>query len=432
MLFTEMNLTIPIQKALKDEGYTEATPIQEQSIPELLEGKDLMGCAQTGTGKTAAFALPILEALSKNQTFNGKRKIKTLVLAPTRELAIQIAESFKGYSKYLNLKTTVIFGGVSQNPQTVLLTKGIDILVATPGRLLDLIQQKYINLSQVEHFVLDEADMMLDMGMLHDVKKIISYLPSKRQTLCFSATMPKEIEILANSMLHRPVKVTITPVASTVDTIVQSVYLVNKKNKIHLLTDLLGSLDMDRVLVFSRTKHGADKIVKVLESKKFKAQAIHGNKSQNARQLALKNFKDRETRILVATDIAARGIDVEELSHVIIYDLPEVAETYVHRIGRTGRAGLGGVAISFCDSAEQHLLKDIEKLISKKISVVENHSYPMLYLPEEDAVEKRYQPSKKSTSNRGGSGKSYNDNSSSKRRQSSGQKNQYMKKNKAV
>jgi len=432
MLFTEMNLAIPIQKALKDEGYTEATPIQEQSIPELLEGKDLMGCAQTGTGKTAAFALPILEALSKKQTFNGKRRIKTLVLAPTRELAIQIAESFKGYSKYLNLKTTVIFGGVSQNPQTVTLTKGIDILVATPGRLLDLIQQKYINLSQVEHFVLDEADMMLDMGMLHDVKKIISYLPSKRQTLCFSATMPKEIEILANSMLNKPVKVTITPVASTVDTIDQSVYSVNKKNKIHLLTDLLGSMDMDRVLVFSRTKHGADKIVKVLESKKFKAQAIHGNKSQNARQLALKNFKERETRILVATDIAARGIDVEELSHVIIYDLPEVAETYVHRIGRTGRAGLGGVAISFCDSAEQHLLRDIEKLISKKITVVENHSYPLVYMPEEEAVEKRYQPSKKNTSNRGGSGKSYNDNSSSKRRQSSGQKNQYMKKNKAV
>jgi len=432
MLFTEMNLTLPIQKALKDEGYTEATPIQEQSIPELLEGKDLMGCAQTGTGKTAAFALPILEALSKKQTFNGKRRIKTLVLAPTRELAIQIAESFKGYSKYLNLKTTVIFGGVSQNPQTVTLTKGIDILVATPGRLLDLIQQKYINLSQVEHFVLDEADMMLDMGMLHDVKKIISYLPSKRQTLCFSATMPKEIEILANSMLNKPVKVTITPVASTVDTIVQSVYSVNKKNKIHLLTDLLGSMDMDRVLVFSRTKHGADKIVKALESKKFKAQAIHGNKSQNARQLALKNFKDRETRILVATDIAARGIDVEELSHVIIYDLPEVAETYVHRIGRTGRAGLGGVAISFCDSAEQHLLRDIEKLISKKITVVENHSYPLVYMPEEEAVEKRYQPSKKSTSNRGGYGKSSNDNSASKRRQSSGQKNQYMKKNKAV
>jgi ATP-dependent RNA helicase RhlE len=435
MLFTEMNLTLPIQKALKDQGYSEATPIQEQSIPELLEGKDLMGCAQTGTGKTAAFALPILEALSKNQTFNGKRKIKSLILAPTRELAIQIAESFKGYSKYLNLKTTVIFGGVSQNPQTVTLTKGIDILVATPGRLLDLIQQKYINLSQVEHFVLDEADMMLDMGMLHDVKKIISYLPSKRQTLCFSATMPKEIEILANSMLHSPVKVTITPVASTVDTIVQSVYSVNKKNKIHLLTDLLGSLDMDRVLVFSRTKHGADKIVKALEAKKFSAQAIHGNKSQNARQLALKNFKDRETRILVATDIAARGIDVEELSHVIIYDLPEVAETYVHRIGRTGRAGLGGVAISFCDSAEQHLLRDIEKLISKKITVVEDHNYPLVYMPEEEAVEKRYQPSKKSSSNsntRGGYGKSYGDNNSSKRRQSSGQKNQYMKKNKAV
>ncbi|MFH5834954.1 DEAD/DEAH box helicase [Proteiniclasticum sp. C24MP] len=432
MLFTEMNLTLPIQKALKDEGYSEATPIQEKSIPKLLEGRDLLGCAQTGTGKTAAFALPILEDLSKNQTFNGKRKIKTLVLAPTRELAIQIGESFKSYSKYLNLKTTVIFGGVSQNPQTAILTKGIDILVATPGRLLDLIQQKFINLSQVEHFVLDEADMMLDMGMLHDVKKIISYLPQKRQTLFFSATMPKEIEVLANTILHRPEKVTITPVASTVDTIKQSVYHVNKKNKIHLLTDLLESIDMDRVLVFSRTKHGADKIVKALEKKKFKAQAIHGNKSQNARQLALKNFKDRETRILVATDIAARGIDVEELSHVIIFDLPEVAETYVHRIGRTGRAGLGGVALSFCDTSEQHLLRDIEKLIEKKIGVVAEHSYPLMDLPEEEIKEKRYVPANKSSNSRGGSGKNYNAKNSSRRDSSRGQKNQYAKKNKAV
>jgi ATP-dependent RNA helicase RhlE len=431
LLFTEMNLTLPIQKALKDEGYSKATPIQEQSIPKLLEGKDLLGCAQTGTGKTAAFALPILEALSKNQTFNGKRKIKALVLAPTRELAIQISDNFKNYSRYLNLKTTVIFGGVSQNPQTATLGRGIDVLVATPGRLLDLISQKFINLSQVEHFVLDEADMMLDMGMLHDVKKIISYLPQKRQTLFFSATMPKEIEVLANTILHRPEKVTITPVASTVDTISQSVYHVNKKNKIHLLTDLLGSIDMDRVLVFSRTKHGADKIVKALEKKKFKAQAIHGNKSQNARQLALKNFKDRETRILVATDIAARGIDVEELSHVIIFDLPEVAETYVHRIGRTGRAGLGGVALSFCDSAEQHLLRDIEKLIGKKIGVVAEHSYPLMDLPEEETTEKRYAPAKKSSS-QGGYGKRSSEKNAARRDSSRGQKNQYGKKNKAV
>lgn len=389
MLFTDLNLSIPIQKALKEAEYNYATPIQEQSIPLLLEGKDLLGCAQTGTGKTAAFALPILEALSQTQTFSGKRKIRSLILAPTRELAIQISDSFKTYSKYLKLKTTVIFGGVSQNPQTEVLGRGIDILVATPGRLLDLIQQRFISLKDVEHFVLDEADMMLDMGMLHDVRKIITHLPSDRQSLFFSATMPKEIEVLANSILSKPSKVTITPVASTVDTIEQSVYKVNKVNKIHLLTSLLETLEMDRVLVFSRTKHGADKIVKALVKMNYKAQAIHGNKSQTARQLALKNFKDRETKILVATDIAARGIDVEELSHVILFDLPEVPETYVHRIGRTGRAGLGGIAISFCDVAEVNLLRDIEKLISKRIPEVKDHKYPLEIL---DAVDTQTKP----------------------------------------
>lgn len=387
MLFTEMNLSLPLQKALKDAEYAFATPIQEQSIPVLLKGGDLLGCAQTGTGKTAAFSLPILEALSKNQTFSGKRKIRALVLAPTRELAIQISESFKTYSKYLKLKTAVIFGGVSQNPQTEVLGRGIDILVATPGRLLDLIGQRFISLKDVEHFVLDEADMMLDMGMLHDVKKIITYLPVKRQSLFFSATMPSEIEVLARSILINPSKVTITPVATTVDTIEQSVYKVNKANKIHLLTDLLENLEMDRVLVFSRTKHGADKIVKALIKKNYQAQAIHGNKSQNARQLALKNFKERETKILVATDIAARGIDVEELSHVILFDLPEVPETYVHRIGRTGRAGLGGVAISFCDVAEVNLLRDIEKLIKKQIPEVKEHKYPLQAVEETISTE---------------------------------------------
>lgn len=386
MLFTEMNLSVPLQKALKEVEYSLPTPIQEQAIPLLLEGGDLLGCAQTGTGKTAAFALPILEALSKTQTFSGKRKIRGLILAPTRELAIQISDSFKTYSRYLKLKTAVIFGGVSQNPQTKTLGKGVDVLVATPGRLLDLIQQGFISLQNVEHFVLDEADMMLDMGMLHDVKRIITYLPTKRQSLFFSATMPQEIEALANTILSTPSKIMITPVASTVDTIDQSVYKVNKANKIHLLIDLLRTMEMDRVLVFSRTKHGADKIVKVLVKQNYKAQAIHGNKSQGARQLALKNFKDRETKILVATDIAARGIDVEELSHVILFDLPEVPETYVHRIGRTGRAGLGGVAISFCDSAEEGLLKDIEKLIKKGIREVKEHKFP--FVATETVVEK--------------------------------------------
>lgn len=386
MLFTEMNLSVPLQKALKEVEYSLPTPIQEQAIPLLLEGGDLLGCAQTGTGKTAAFALPILEALSKTQTFSGKRKIRGLILAPTRELAIQISDSFKTYSRYLKLKTAVIFGGVSQNPQTETLGRGVDILVATPGRLLDLIQQGFISLQNVEHFVLDEADMMLDMGMLHDVKRIITYLPTERQSLFFSATMPQEIEALANTILSTPSKITITPVASTVDTIDQSVYKVNKANKIHLLIDLLRTMEMDRVLVFSRTKHGADKIVKVLVKQNYKAQAIHGNKSQGARQLALKNFKDRETKILVATDIAARGIDVEELSHVILFDLPEVPETYVHRIGRTGRAGLGGVAISFCDSAEEGLLKDIEKLIKKGIREVKEHKFP--FVATETVVEK--------------------------------------------
>lgn len=379
LLIENLNLIEPIQRALKTEGYTEPTSIQIQAIPPLLEGQDLLGCAQTGTGKTAAFAIPILQGLSYEQrSSKGRKEIKALIVAPTRELAIQIGDSFKAYGKYLSLKTLVIYGGVTQHPQTRELAKGVDILVATPGRLLDLINQRFVSLKQVKHFVLDEADQMLDMGMLKDVRKIITYLPKERQTMCFSATMPDEIAKLANSILRDPVKVEITPVSSTVDIIEQEVYFVDKGNKTNLLVHLLKNKDIVSALVFSRTKHGADKIVKSLEKEGLKAQAIHGNKSQNARQLALNNFKERKTRILVATDIAARGIDIAELSHVINFDLPEVPETYVHRIGRTGRAGLGGIAISFCDFEGKPLLRDIQKLIAKTIPEVKDHPYPLV------------------------------------------------------
>lgn len=384
MLFEDLNIIQPIQKALTAEGYTEATPIQEKAIPSLLEGRDLLGCAQTGTGKTAAFAIPILQGLSYEQrNLKGNRPIKALILAPTRELALQISDSFKAYGKFLGLRTLVIYGGVSQNPQTKALGAGVDILVATPGRLLDLINQKYIKLGQIKSFVLDEADMMLDMGMLQDVRKIIKHMPVERQNMLFSATMPMEIAKLSGTILKNPVKVTITPVSSTVEVIAQNVYYVNKANKINLLVHLLKNKEIVSALVFSRTKHGADKIVKHLERAGFKAQAIHGNKSQNARQLALNNFKERKTRILVATDIAARGIDIDELSHVFNYDLPEVPETYVHRIGRTGRAGLGGIAIAFCDQEEMPLLDGIEKLVDKSIPVVEVHPFPLVEVPTE-------------------------------------------------
>ncbi|MBC3795434.1 DEAD/DEAH box helicase [Acetobacterium paludosum] len=384
MLFENLNIIEPIQRALKTEGYTEATPIQTEAIPQLLDGADLLGCAQTGTGKTAAFAIPILQGISFEQrNLKGNRHIKALVLAPTRELAIQIADSFKAYSKHLGLRTLAIYGGVSQHPQTNALTKGIDVLVATPGRLLDLINQKYVHLDKIKYFVLDEADMMLDMGMLQDVKKIMKYVPAVRQNMLFSATMPKEIEKLAGNILKNPVKIAITPVSSAVEVIEQSVYYVNKSNKTNLLIHLLKDKAIVSALVFSRTKHGADKIVKLLVKAGLQAQAIHGDKSQNARQLALNNFKQGKTRILVATDIAARGIDVEELSHVFNYNLPEVPETYVHRIGRTGRAGLGGIAISFCDQEEKPLLAEIQKLVSKSIPLVEDHPYPLIEMPSE-------------------------------------------------
>jgi ATP-dependent RNA helicase RhlE len=379
LTFKELYLIEPIQKALRNEGYDEPTPIQIEAIPALLEGKDLLGCAQTGTGKTAAFAIPILQRLyAERQSSNESRQIKALIIAPTRELAIQISDSFKAYGRFLGLKTVVINGGVSQHPQTRELRAGVDILVATPGRLLDLINQRFISLKNVKYFVLDEADLMLDMGMLKDVRKIITYIPRVRQTMFFSATMPTEIGELANSILSNPVRIDITPESPTVDVIEQSVYFVDKINKVNLLINILKNNIIDSALVFSRTKHGANKIAASLEKAGFSTEAIHGNKSQNARQLALNNFKERKTRILIATDIAARGLDIEELSHVINYDLPEVAETYVHRIGRTGRAGLGGKAISFCDYEEKPLLRSIQKLISKNITEVTDHPFPLV------------------------------------------------------
>ncbi|MEG0306493.1 MAG: DEAD/DEAH box helicase [Clostridium sp.] len=380
MIFENLDIIKPIQKALKDEGYKTPTPIQEKAIPSILEGKDLLGCAQTGTGKTAAFAVPVLQNIyndkDNNKATKGTRKISALVLAPTRELAIQIGESFTSYSCYMNMRNTVIFGGVSQGSQAKALHDGIDVLVATPGRLLDLINQKLVDLSHVKYFVLDEADRMLDMGMINDVKKIIARMPSERQNMLFSATMPREISNLVNSILRNPVKIEVTPVSSTTETITQGVYFVDKKNKKDLLIELLKDDTITSVLVFSRTKHGADKITGNLVNAGVEAKAIHGNKSQNARQLALKNFKDGKIRVLVATDIAARGIDVDELSYVINYDFPDIPETYVHRIGRTGRAGYSGTAYSFCDIEERSNLKDIEKLIGKKIPTMEENPYP--------------------------------------------------------
>lgn len=382
MSFENLLLIEPILRALKAEGYTQPTPIQAQSIPIILQKKDLLGCAQTGTGKTAAFAIPVLQLLQAEQvSHQGKKPIRALILTPTRELAIQIGDSFSAYGKNLGLKHLVIFGGVPQGAQTNALRNGVDILVATPGRLLDLMNQGFINLQQVKMFVLDEADRMLDMGFINDVKKVIQKLPQKRQTLFFSATMPPEIQKLANTILVNPSKVEVTPVSSTAEKISQWVYFVDKPQKKNLLNHLLQDKSIVSALVFTRTKHGADKVVRELVKAGTHAEAIHGNKSQNNRQRALNNFKEGKTRVLVATDIAARGIDVDELSHVINYDLPNVPETYVHRIGRTGRAGLSGVAFSFCDQEEVPYLKDINKLIGKQVPVVEEHPFPMGQTP---------------------------------------------------
>jgi len=376
--FQELQVIAPILKALDTEGYTTPTPIQQQSIPVVLEGKDLLGCAQTGTGKTAAFAIPILQKLYEQKTaIKTPGQIKALILTPTRELAIQINESFEAYGKHTGLKHLVIFGGVSQQAQTNGLRRGVDILIATPGRLLDLMQQHFISLQHLQFFVLDEADRMLDMGFIHDVKKIITKLPAKRQTLFFSATMPTEIAKLSQSILRDPVKVEVTPVSSTAEKIEQAVYFVEKEDKRNLLIHLLKDKNIASALVFTRTKHGADKVAKELNKANVKTDAIHGNKSQNARQRALSNFKNGDIRVLVATDIAARGIDVEDLTHVINFELPNIPETYVHRIGRTGRAGASGIALSFCDREEKVFLRDIHKLIAQAIPVMEEHPYKM-------------------------------------------------------
>ncbi len=376
--FTDLGLATPLLDALAEQGYQSPTPIQAQAIPPALEGRDILGTAQTGTGKTAAFTLPILQQLMPVATHPGKRPIRVLILTPTRELALQIDESIGLYGAHLKLNHAVIFGGVGQKPQTDALRRGVDLLTATPGRLLDLMDQGFVDLKQLTHFVLDEADRMLDMGFIHDVKKVIAKLPKKRQTLFFSATMPKEVVALSDQLLHNPVRVAVAPVSTTAETVQQKIFFVDQKTKRFLLRDLLqdSAEEIPSVLVFTRTKHGADRVVKDLVKAGISAQAIHGNKSQNARQNALSNFKLRETRVLVATDIAARGIDIDELTHVINFEIPNIPETYVHRIGRTGRAGLSGVAWSFVDKEERPYLKDIQRLIKMDIPVEENHAYP--------------------------------------------------------
>jgi ATP-dependent RNA helicase RhlE len=398
MLFEQLGLIEPILKALKREGYTTPTPIQEQSIPVVLDGRDILGLAQTGTGKTAAFAIPILQLLQQNSNHKGYRHTRSLILTPTRELAVQISESFESYGRYTSIKHEVIFGGVSQHAQTIALRNGTDILIATPGRLLDLMNQGYVHLDHLEMFVLDEADRMLDMGFIHDVKKLIRQLPKQKQTLLFSATMPPQISELAGSLLQSPVRVEVAPVSSTAEKIEQSVYFVPKKNKQSLLVHLLNEMKIQRTLVFTRTKHGADRIAKDLKKANIAADSIHGNKSQAARQNALNNFKRGKLKVLVATDIAARGIDVDALEHVINFDLPDVAETYVHRIGRTGRAGASGIAFSFCDGREEMSnLRSINKLIGQKIpatehpfEIIENGTaIPSLAKPQQQRFKRR-------------------------------------------
>jgi ATP-dependent RNA helicase RhlE len=374
--FNNLQLIEPVLKALSHEGYTNPTPIQEKSIPVILQKRDLLGCAQTGTGKTAAFTIPVLQLMSQEQSASSSQhRVRALILTPTRELAIQIGESIRAYGRFLNLRHQVIFGGVSQYSQVQAIRRGTDIVVATPGRLLDLMQQGHISLNDIRYFVLDEADRMLDMGFVRDVRKIISKLPAKRQTLFFSATMPGEIKQLADMLLTNPVRVEVTPVSSTVDMIQQSVYYLEKQSKQSLLIHLLKDKTVESALVFIQMKHNADKLARALNKAGIRTEAIHGNKSQNARQAALHNFKNRKTRVLVATDIAARGIDIDELSHVINYELPKEPETYVHRIGRTGRAGANGVAMSFCDWSEKVHLKEIQQLIKKGITPVTDHPF---------------------------------------------------------
>ncbi len=404
MSFNNLQLIEPVLRALSNEGYTTPTPIQEQAIPAILEKRDLLGCAQTGTGKTAAFTIPILQLMyeqklkehelrKQNPDQHKKQnthRIQTLILTPTRELAIQIGESIEAYGHYLPFRHKVIFGGVPQNSQVQAIRSGVDIIVATPGRLLDLMQQRVLSLDQIQYFVLDEADRMLDMGFIHDVRRIIATLPSKRQTLFFSATMPNEIKQLSGMLLTNPVRVEVTPPASTVDMIQQSVYFVEKQNKMPLLIQLLKDQTIETVLIFTQMKYAADKLARSLNQAGIRTEAIHGNKTQNARQSALSNFKNRKTRVLVATDIAARGIDIDELTHVLNFELPNIPETYVHRIGRTGRAGASGIAISFCDWSEKIFLNDIQKLIKKTIPVVKGHQFdsPLMHNAPEQTDKK--------------------------------------------
>jgi len=394
--FNNLQLVEPILLALQNEGYHTPTPIQQQAIPAVLQQRDVLGCAQTGTGKTAAFTIPILQLMDQNQQQRSskQRGIQTLILTPTRELAIQIGESIAAYGKHLAIKHCVIFGGVSQHAQVRAIHNGVDIIVATPGRLMDLMNQKIISLHSIQFFVLDEADRMLDMGFVHDVKRIIAKLPSKKQTLFFSATMPNEIQKLADTLLTNPVKVEVNPVSSTVDMIQQQIYFVDKQNKMPLLIDLLKDEAVQTLLVFTQMKHAADKLSRSLNSAGIMAEAIHGNKSQNARQNALSNFKSKKTRVLVATDIAARGIDIDELTHVLNYELPNVPETYVHRIGRTGRAGSSGIAISFCDRSERTYLNDIQKLIKKTLPVTKGHAFEDVGLSTIPSVEIKPRPAR--------------------------------------
>lgn len=395
MQFENLNIIEPVLRALKEQKYTEPTSIQEKAIPLILQKKDVLGSAQTGTGKTAAFAVPILQHLFLEREFgHHTHKIKALVVTPTRELAIQIADSFTVYGKYTGIRNTVVFGGVNQKAQTTALRKGVDVLVATPGRLLDLMEQGFIRLKDVEYFVLDEADRMLDMGFIHDIRKIIAQLPAKRQSLFFSATMPKKIVELSRKILERPVKVEVSPVSSTAETIKQYLYYTNRIDKKDLLLHILKDHTINQVLLFSRTKHGADKIVRNLRKKRIKSAAIHGDKAQNARQKALAQFKSREIRVLVATDIAARGIDIDKLRYVINYDIPNTAETYVHRIGRSGRAGEDGIAISICEPEENAFIKDIEKLINQKIEFVQENPFPQTEKPMNEAQKKEWEKEK--------------------------------------
>ncbi len=394
MKFNELALIEPILKALEKENYSEPTAIQAKAIPLVLNHKDVLGSAQTGTGKTAAFAIPILQHLYNNAQRNRSRGIKALIVTPTRELAIQIGDSFNAYGHYTGIKNTVIFGGVKQAAQVAALKRGVDVLIATPGRLLDLMNQGIISLKQIQYFVLDEADRMLDMGFIHDINKLLAVLPTKRQSLFFSATMPDNIVKLSQKILNHPAKIEVSPVSSTAETIQQSLYYTNKANKRDLLVHILQNQDIKQVLIFTKTKYGADRVGRELSKQKITSGVIHGNKSQQQRQKALNNFKNGQLRVLVATDIAARGIDIDKLKYVINYDIPNIAETYVHRIGRSGRAGEEGKAISICEPEENDFVKDIEKLINIKIKVIKNNPFPQTDKPMSTAEKKEFEKEK--------------------------------------